>query len=273
MQYQIIAFLAALTQVSEVLGANVVPKRAGLSGYIGIQNTQAFKDLAPYIGWYSDYNPDTPSVGNVQGVPMLWAGTGSSCDVAAERIQRFKNTVAKSTPKLMFGFYEPDCNCPYSSQMTVEAAANNWNNLLVPIAKKGTVLGSPSMCKQFDEDFLTPFKAKITSPWNITSIHVNKPNLAGIKADVEYYRKKYGKPIFVSEFACVHDQGGFSPCSTQAEVDQFLKDAVKYFQSQSDVVGYGPSNGAGLGNVVPLTTSNGQLTASGRTYLNAIKNL
>lgn len=78
--------------------------------------------------------------------------------------------------------------------MTVQAAATSWNNLLAPLAKKGTVLGSPSMCKQKDEDFLTPFQAQITRSWNITSIHVNKPDLAGVKADVEYYRNKYGKP-------------------------------------------------------------------------------
>lgn len=101
--------------------------------------------------------------------------------------------------------------------MTLQAAADSWNSLLVPLAKKGTVLGSPSMCKQKDEDFLTPLKAKLTQSWNITSIHINKPDLAGVKADVEYYRK-YGKPIFASEFACVYDQGGFHPCTDQNKV-------------------------------------------------------
>ena len=156
--------------------------------------------------------------------------------------------------------------------MSVQSAADSWNSLLVPLAKKGTVLGSPSMCKQKDEDFLTPFKAKLTQSWNITSIHINKPDLAGVKADVEYYRK-YGKPIFVSEFACVYDQGGFNPCTDQSTINTFINDAVKYFQNQSDVVGYGPSNGAGLGSVWPLTKSDGTLSTTGKTYLNAIKSL
>lgn len=81
--------------------------------------------------------------------------------------------------------------------MTVQAAAINWNNLLAPLAKNGTVLGSPSMCKQKDEDFFAPVQAQITRPWNLTSIHINKLDLAGVKADVEYYRNKYGKPISV----------------------------------------------------------------------------
>jgi hypothetical protein len=86
-----------------------VPKKAGLSGYPSIQNTKAFQSLAPYIGWYSDYNPDTPDSGSVQGVPMLWGGKGSHCSVTAGRLAAFKKTVAKHNPKLMFGFYEPDC--------------------------------------------------------------------------------------------------------------------------------------------------------------------
>lgn len=157
--------------------------------------------------------------------------------------------------------------------MTVQAAATNWNNLLAPLAKKGTVLGSPSMCKQKDEDFLTPFQAQITRSWNLTSIHINKPDLAGVKADVEYYRNKYGKPIFVSEFACVYDQGGFTPCTDQRVINNFVESTVKYLQSQSDVVGYGPSNGAGLGSAWPLTKSDGTLSKTGKTYLNAIKAL
>ncbi|KAK4621684.1 hypothetical protein CLAFUW4_07361 [Fulvia fulva] len=156
--------------------------------------------------------------------------------------------------------------------MTIQAAANNWNNLIVPVANKGTTLGSPSMCKQKDEDFLTPFKAKLNRDWDITSIHVNKPDLAGIKADVEHYRK-YGKPIFVNEFACVHDQGRFNPCTDQNEINNFINDAVKYFNSQSDIVGFGASNGNGLGKVWPLTTSSGKLSETGKTYLRAIKNL
>ncbi|KAI7305488.1 hypothetical protein KC315_g14650, partial [Hortaea werneckii] len=41
---------------------NLTPngKKAGLSGYVGIQEMQAFSELAPYISWYSDYAPDTP---------------------------------------------------------------------------------------------------------------------------------------------------------------------------------------------------------------------
>lgn len=307
---------------------NLTPngKKAGLSGYIGIQSKQAFTDLAPYISWYSDYAPDTPSSQGVQGIPMLWGASGSACtSVVPERLSLF-NTVIDATnlPEIMFGFYEPDCNCDMSSEMSVASAQTQWDALIAPLAAQGVVLGSPSMCKQKDEDFLTPFKDGGKRDWDVTSIHINKPDLAGVKEDVEYYVQTYGKPVWVSEFACVHDAGGWSPCTEQSQIDTFIRETVSYLEGNENVVAYGPSvsclslslspsnafllqsqpiyssfffffyllclgrhcilytepfpadekrqNGAGLGDVWPLT-SNGELTASGKAYLNAIKNL
>ena len=250
-------------------------KKAGLSGYVGIQNTPAFHTLTPHISYYSDYTPNTPSSHGVKGIGMLWGASGSACSsVYTDRLQTFKSMIARGdVPDVMLGFYEPDCSCPYSSQMSVASAAHDWNKLLAPLAKKGTLLGSPSMCKQYDEDFLTPFKSQISSGWEVTSIHINKPNVSEAKKDVEYYVHKYKKPVWVSEFACVHDQPSWEPCTDQGEIDGFIRDVVAYFEANGNVVAYGPSNGAGLGDVWPLTGSNGALTASGRTYLNTIRGL
>lgn len=33
-------------------------KKAGLSGYVGVQKLNAFNELAPHISWYSDYTPN-----------------------------------------------------------------------------------------------------------------------------------------------------------------------------------------------------------------------
>jgi len=129
------------------------------------------------------------------------------------------------------------------------------------------------MCKQYNEDFLTPFRSAISTDWEVTSIHINKPNVSEAQKDVEYYSITYGKKIWVSEFACVHDQPSWEPCTDQDEIDNFINDVVTYFESNDEVVAYGPSNGAGSGEVLPLTDSNGALTTSGQTYLSAIKNL
>ena len=251
-------------------------KKAGLSGYIGIQEKDAFSDFAPYISWYSDYTAVTPTSQGVKGVGMIWGADGSPCgEVVTERLSQFNTMIDDgTTPEIMFGMYEPDCTCSMSSDMSVDAVATAWDSLIAPLAAKGTVLGSPSMCKQKDEDMLTPINDAISTSWNVTSIHINKPDLAGAKEDVEYYVKTYGKPVFVSEFACVVDTPSWAPCTDQTQINTFINDVVSYFESNDDVVAYGASNGEGLGDVWPLTdSSTGKLTESGTTYLNAIKGL
>ncbi|KAK5109873.1 hypothetical protein LTR62_006480 [Meristemomyces frigidus] len=263
---------------SGISASNLTPngKKRGLSGYVGIQSTDAFKQYAPHISWYSDYTPNTPDAEGVMGIGMLWGADGSACgSVETERLATFSDVAANSSaPSIMFGFYEPDCQCPMSADMSTSDAATQWDALLAPLKSKGTILGSPSMCKQKDEDFLTPFKSAISTDWDVTSIHINKPDLQGAKDDVEYYVQKYGKPVWVSEFACVNDEPSWQPCTDQTQINSFINDVVSYFEGNDNVVAYGPSNGAGLGDVWPLTDSNtGELTASGQTYLNAISSL
>ena len=269
---RMIAAIAAATTISAL--DLPIAKKAGLSGYEGIQNTNAWNSFAPHIAWYSDYTPNTPNVSSVLGVGMLWGGSGSACgDVASPRLQSFIDNVENTTPPIFFGFFEPDYSCSDSSQEDPAPAAADWNQYIAPLGKKGTILGSPSMAKQKDEDWLTPFMdAGLDQSWDVTSIHVNKPDLAGVQADVEYYFNTYGKPIWVSELACVHDQGDWHPCDSQDEVNQFLQDVIPYLESNENVVAYGPSNGNGLGDVWPLT-NNGEITASGQQYLNVLASL
>ena len=88
---------------------------------------------------------------------MLWGASGSPCSDTTARLATFNQMVVnKTVPEIMFGFYEPDCECTMSAEMSVADAAADWNALLKPMGDSGTVLGSPSMCKQKDEDFLTP---------------------------------------------------------------------------------------------------------------------
>ncbi|KAK4542456.1 hypothetical protein LTR36_006708 [Oleoguttula mirabilis] len=256
---------------------NLTPngKKAGLSGYSGVQNIDGFSDLAPYISWYSDYLPNTPDEQGVKGIGMLWGASGSACtNVSTERVDTFDTMIADTIPEIMFGFYEPDCTCDMSSEMSVSDAAAAWESLIAPLKQSGTVLGSPSMCKQKDEDFLTPFNSSVTTTWDVTAIHINKPNVTEAIKDVGYYHWKYGKPIWVTEFACVDDENGFTACTDQDQINSFINDCVSFFEGNGSVVAYGPSNGEGLGDVWPLfDSSTGELSASGTTYLNAIKGL
>lgn len=176
----------------------------------------------------------------------------------------------------MMGFYEPDFTPPDSSSISSTSAASTWSTTLAPLgAPKGsTLLGSPSLATQKDESWLTPFKDAPGHPtWDFTCIHTNKPNVTGVMEDVEYYLAKYGKPIWVSEFACVDDQD-WTPCTDPQEIKSFIEDVVRFLQANESVVAYGYSNGDGLGTAWPMIDSaTGAVTASGQVYLDVISAL
>jgi hypothetical protein len=55
------------------------------------------------------------------------------------------------------------------------------------------------MCKQADEEFLTPFKAQIKTEWDVTNLHINKLDMEGVKKDLDHYWDTYKKPMWVTE--------------------------------------------------------------------------
>lgn len=82
----------------------------------------------------------------------------------------------------------------------------------------------------------------------------------------------YGKPIWVTEFACVDgksayrsvtnspllteitmkDLDQFTPCTDQEEINNFINEIIPYFESNPNIFAYAYSNGEGLGDVWPL---------------------
>ncbi|KAF6757144.1 glycosyl hydrolase catalytic core-domain-containing protein [Ephemerocybe angulata] len=233
----------------------------------GLSAGDAYWDLKDKIGWWYDWspNPSKPGGGPV-AVPMLWGG-GTADGTDAQRLSAFRKL--GGNPPYVMGFEEPDCaSGSGSAGMSVDEGVRLWEELMAPLKSRGTKLGSPSMCKQADETWLTEFSKKIKTPWDFTTVHVNKNNMDGVKQVIDHYTK-FGKPIWVNEFACVADNPNFIPCSDQGEIDSFINQIVPYFESNPNIYAYAYSNGYGLGNVWPMW-SNGKLSASGRTYLNAI---
>lgn len=84
------------------------------------------------------------------------------------------------------------------------------------------------MCHQADETFLTPFKEKITTEWDVTNLHINKKDMDGVndvswdkasheerRADqgqvLDHYWNTYNKPMWVTEvrpICVVHSSAG-----------------------------------------------------------------
>lgn len=132
-------------------------------------------------------------------------------------------------------------------------------------------------------------------------------SLVRFNPDFQNHYMKYGKPMWVTEFACVNgrwlyillykafhllsflaDSQGFTPCTDQVEINNFINEIVPYMQENPNILAYAYSNGLGLGNVWPLmqgdslrypfylmrcikTLSSCCQSESGRTYLAAIR--
>ena len=199
------------------------------------------------------------------------APIGDAAQGDKDRYNAFEALPKSPGPAYMMGFYEPDWQAPFSSNMNPPAAATAWTSTLGKLGN--TLIGSPSMATQRDEKWLTPFMQALgvtEPPWDYTCIHTNKNSSDGVKADVGYYWNKYKKPVWVAEFACVNDQD-WTFCD-QDTVNTFLPEVVDFFENNSSVIAYGYSNGAGLGSVWPLIdTATGDLTPSGNCYLNVLQ--
>jgi len=130
---------------------------------------------------------------------MLWgAGTADADD--AIRLVQFQQM--NWNPSYIIGFEEPDCAAGAGSAGmdvatgTIQHSAHDgiwadfqgvhlWNTLVAPHGNAGSVLISPSMCKQAAESgWLGPFRSQISRDWDITNVHINKNSAAGIYADI-----------------------------------------------------------------------------------------
>ncbi|KAH8171774.1 glycosyl hydrolase catalytic core domain-containing protein [Sarocladium implicatum] len=223
-----------------------------------------------HLGWWYDWTPQPSSVPGLVSVSMLW-GNGQNGPKDAQRFSDFRNM--EETPEYLLGFNEPDCSGQdISANMGVSDGVKVWNEMIVPKGNQGALLGSPSMCLQKDESWLKKFNdAGLSRSWDFTAIHVYKPDMAGVQADIDHYWNTYGKPIWVTEFGCVYDQDNFTPCSDQGQINSWISDVVDLFEKNEHVMAYAYTDGSGLGQAWLPTQNNGQeLSESGKAYLSAI---
>ncbi|KAI1856924.1 uncharacterized protein JN550_013594 [Neoarthrinium moseri] len=257
---------SAQSSVSVSNGTALIPggKKAGSAG------GRATKFWQEHLGWWYDWTPSPETIGNLEGVAMLW-GSGNNGQQDEKRFAEFQQLT--TVPQYLLGFNEPDCTASdTSANMDVDEGVSLWNELIAPKGEQGSLLGSPAMCMQKAESWLKKFKAgSLARDWDYTAIHVYKPDMAGVQADVDYYWTTYGKPILVTEFGCVYDQDDFTPCSDQSEISQWISDVVDLFEKNENIIGYAYTDGGGLGTVwLPVKSDGSALSVSGQAYLDAI---
>ncbi|CZT20274.1 uncharacterized protein RCC_06132 [Ramularia collo-cygni] len=239
-------------------------KKAGSAG------GRAVPFLKDHLGWWYDWTPSPGTKSGVVGIPMFW-GIGQNGDEDARRFNEYKNGIPQ--PQYLLTWNEPDCTGrDTSANMNIKDGYQKWNQYVAPYGDKGALLGSPAMCLQKDEAWLKRFVQKpLDHQFDFTAIHVYKPDMDGVRADIDYYWKTYGKPIWVTEFACVYDQNNFKACEDQGQINQWIRDVVDLFQGDDRVRAYAYTDGGGLGKAwLPTNSAGTALSESGRTYLNAI---
>ena len=89
-------------------------------------------------------SPNPFKLGKPIAVPMLW-GDGTVDAQDKERLTAFEDL--STIPAYVLGYEEPDCDSGSgSADMSVHDGVLKWESLIAPLGKKGSKLGSPSMC-------------------------------------------------------------------------------------------------------------------------------
>uniref|UniRef100_V5EWL5 Asl1-like glycosyl hydrolase catalytic domain-containing protein n=2 Tax=Kalmanozyma brasiliensis (strain GHG001) TaxID=1365824 RepID=V5EWL5_KALBG len=242
-------------------------------GKAGVAGGNSLKWLSGAVGWYYDWTPtpDNPNIGNGLAVPMLWGLGRVNHDDDVARLNEFKTVKPGSAPFVM-GFNEPDFTGGGSSgTIPIADAAAGWEQYLAPHKAAGAKLISPSMAMQQSETWLAPFLKAVKTQPDIIAVHIFKDNMDGVNTVLNHFAQ-YGKPMWITEFACINYEGPSPVYCDQDKVDSMLTSMVQLFEADSRVAAYSVSDAAN-GPYGDLTTNQqGQnLTTTGQTYWDAIK--
>jgi hypothetical protein len=189
-------------------------------------------------GWYYDWaanNDDVPGPAGVQFIPQIW---GKANVTAATLAQAKSEGKAANT---LLGFNEPDMSG--QANMSVTDALAAWPQL----ESTGMRLGSPAVAYGGDTDngwldqFMTGAKAKGLRVDFIT-LHWYGSDFSAAAVDqflgyVDAVHKKYGKPIWITEFG-LQNFSGTPKYPTGAQEATFIKGATAGMQSRSYVERY-----------------------------------
>ncbi|MEV0901872.1 sigma-70 family RNA polymerase sigma factor [Actinoplanes sp. NPDC049802] len=223
----------------------------------------ALKDVG--AGWYYDWGPNddqVPGPAGVEFVPMIW-GAANVTDATLRQ--------AKSEGDVLLGFNEPDL--AEQSNMTVEAALAAWPEL----EATGMRLVSPAVAFGGDkaggwlDRFLTGAEAKglrvdaIALHWygsDFSAASVNQ-----FLGYVDAVHKRYGKPVWITEFGLINF-GGSPRYPSDAQKVRFIRGATAGLEKRRYVERYAWFGLPAVGDSVDfgLYTDGDSPTAAGKAY-------
>ncbi len=270
---KVVFLLIAVLGVSTVFAQNT---KRGLA--YGRLSPQDMEILSPEVSWWYNWStvPES-SVASVfenygfEFVPMVWNGNYNESQL---------RTYLTSHPetKYILAFNEP--NFIDQAKMTPSQAAAQWPRLEAIADDFDLEIVAPAV--NYCGNCVTENGTTYTDPWkylddffaacpdcrvDYIAVH-SYMNTAGA---LEWYInqfKKYGKPIWLTEFAGWEENGNITSVDDQIN---FMVGAVNYLESDPDVFRYAWFIGRTGGGItkypyIDILGANGQLTKLGKIY-------
>lgn len=196
------------------------------------------------------------------GVPMLWG---------PNQVDDFTKLVKPGYSNWVLGMNEPDQGG--QSNMSPQDAAALWQQHIQPLASQGYKLVSPACTsdprsKQWMKDFFTACSG---CTFDAVAVHYYDTSADGLIAYLKDFHDTFGKPIWLTEFACQNFNGG-AQCSYD-EIQQFMSKAVNFMESTDWVQQYcwfgAMHDMVNVNYLNQLMSSDGSPTSLGWQYLSA----
>jgi hypothetical protein len=262
MMRYILTLLAGLVMTLNVSAQTKSAKR-GICGDASQDDLAAF---APYVAWYYDWSVGPPAMTNgelsgIEWVPMQWGA------VSAGQVATIEAAIPEGSIYLL-GFNEP--NFTTQANLTPTQAAGMWPYMDTIATHKGLVLVSPAVnwcgscvagVTNDPVDWLDKFiEACPDCRFDYIAIHNYNSYLSTLQWYIDKFRK-YGKPIWLTEFAPWDDPVDYSG------VVRYMKEAIPYLESEPVVFRYSWfATRVGSNPDLDLLDDNGELTKLGQLY-------
>ncbi len=251
------------------------PKSLKRGVSFNFQNIEDMEVLSPGLAWSYNWGSSQSSIldsvvnsNQIDYCPMAWNGINAS----ALRLYVSKHPACK----YLLGFNEP--NLTDQANMTPTQAADRWPALKSVAEELGLKLISPAMNYGNLSGYSDPivwldefFSLVPLNEIDGIAIHCYMPNASSVKTYIDKF-KKYGKPIWLTEF-CAWD--GLNAASYTAEgQQQYLSDILNYLESDPDIFRYAwfIPRGSGSEDSFPYmfllkSTEKGTLTDLGKIFI------
>ena len=260
--------LAALAAPGAILAANAVPAQAATPALKGIGYSNS-TDLARYqikmlnVAWHYNWEPycnltTPPWTPMVKNAKRLEEGA----------IAKIMSGLPQTQAKHLLGFNEPDHTA--QANMSVDQAISLWPQL----QKTGLRLGSPAAVNPTSpwlSDFMAKAKNKGLRVDFMTMHRYAWPNVEDFLANVTGLYEKYGKPIWVTEYAVADWQASSTKPSrySRATTEYFMKATVAEMRKMPYVERFAwknrPITDPVMGNSA-LFDTRGWRTSTGKLY-------